>query len=431
MRPRARRFSLILSAGVGLAVMGPAAGAGEEDSAALIDVRATRLRPERTAGGPSTPLAPLAVDPGIVLNSPGSLSGQNDISIQGSSFSGAGLAVEGVALRHSQTEHFNAELPFPPGLFDAPRVYSGLDQMLATSGHLVGTADFAFAPVARRAEVTVGGGDAGWNWQEAAWNHVWEGGGNPRWGGGLFAWREDAPDVDSAGNDIERQGGGVHLQGSDADDVLDAAFGAQQKSFGTQGYYGVNSDWASDEQTDDRLLMLSLCRGDREGSYSRWVMAGRLFEDEYQLFIPEQPVYRNEHESRMGTGSADGRLTLMDPSMVLNWRAGLEVEDIESRTLGNHQRERGDLLLVPAWSTDRWLVSAGAGVALVPQLGLIDVPEGVVLTALPIGRRTRIAYRAGSRSHPLLAAVSAELHCAAEFFREAGTDPADQPSAAS
>ncbi|MFE3291836.1 LysR family transcriptional regulator [Rhodococcus sp. NPDC059234] len=59
------------------------------------------------------------------------------------------------------------------------------------------------------------------------------------------------------------------------------------------------------------------------------------------------------------------------------------------------------------------LVAAGAGVALVPQLGATDVPAGVVLTALPIGRRTRIAYRHGSRSQPAFAAVSAQLHRAA------------------
>ena len=64
------------------------------------------------------------------------------------------------------------------------------------------------------------------------------------------------------------------------------------------------------------------------------------------------------------------------------------------------------------------LVAAGAGVALVPQLAVTDVPEGVILTALPIGRRTRIAYRAGSRSQPNLAAVSTELHRAAQHFRE-------------
>ncbi|MGO4203794.1 LysR family transcriptional regulator [Rhodococcus sp. TAF43] len=59
------------------------------------------------------------------------------------------------------------------------------------------------------------------------------------------------------------------------------------------------------------------------------------------------------------------------------------------------------------------LVAAGDGVALVPQLGATDVPEGVVLTTLPIHRRTRIAYRLGSRFRPPFAAVSDELHRAA------------------
>ncbi|NLU63177.1 LysR family transcriptional regulator [Rhodococcus sp. HNM0563] len=63
------------------------------------------------------------------------------------------------------------------------------------------------------------------------------------------------------------------------------------------------------------------------------------------------------------------------------------------------------------------LVAAGAGVALVPQLGAIDVPPGVSLTALPAGRRTRIAYRSGSKHRPAFAAVSAALHRAATPFR--------------
>lgn len=70
------------------------------------------------------------------------------------------------------------------------------------------------------------------------------------------------------------------------------------------------------------------------------------------------------------------------------------------------------------------LVAAGAGVALVPQLSTIDVPPGVVLTALPIGRRTSIAYRSGSKRRPAFTAVSAELHRAAATFR-ATREPSD------
>jgi DNA-binding transcriptional LysR family regulator len=50
------------------------------------------------------------------------------------------------------------------------------------------------------------------------------------------------------------------------------------------------------------------------------------------------------------------------------------------------------------------LVAAGQGVALVPQLGAIGPPADVTLTALPTRRRTRIAYRNGTRHQPPVSA---------------------------
>ncbi|NMO03790.1 LysR family transcriptional regulator [Gordonia sp. TBRC 11910] len=60
------------------------------------------------------------------------------------------------------------------------------------------------------------------------------------------------------------------------------------------------------------------------------------------------------------------------------------------------------------------LVALGTAVALVPQLGVDDVPDGVVLTPLPARRRTRVAYRRGSGARPALRAVVGELRCAAK-----------------
>ncbi|MVU78875.1 LysR family transcriptional regulator [Nocardia sp. ET3-3] len=59
------------------------------------------------------------------------------------------------------------------------------------------------------------------------------------------------------------------------------------------------------------------------------------------------------------------------------------------------------------------LVGAGQGVALVPDLGVLSVPAGVTLTALPTHRRTRLAYRRGTGAHPIVAAARAALHAAA------------------
>ncbi|MRH88727.1 LysR family transcriptional regulator [Nocardia sp. SYP-A9097] len=58
------------------------------------------------------------------------------------------------------------------------------------------------------------------------------------------------------------------------------------------------------------------------------------------------------------------------------------------------------------------LVAAGQGVALVPDLGALSVPAGVILTPLPTRRRTRLAYRRGTAEHPIVAAGRAALHAA-------------------
>jgi DNA-binding transcriptional LysR family regulator len=50
------------------------------------------------------------------------------------------------------------------------------------------------------------------------------------------------------------------------------------------------------------------------------------------------------------------------------------------------------------------LVAAGQGVALVPELGAIGPPADVTLTPLPTRRRTRIAYRNGTRRQPPVSA---------------------------
>jgi DNA-binding transcriptional LysR family regulator len=60
------------------------------------------------------------------------------------------------------------------------------------------------------------------------------------------------------------------------------------------------------------------------------------------------------------------------------------------------------------------LVAAGQGVALVPQLAVIGRPADVVLTPLPARRRTRIAYRRGTRHHPAVSACVAAIRTSAQ-----------------
>jgi DNA-binding transcriptional LysR family regulator len=62
------------------------------------------------------------------------------------------------------------------------------------------------------------------------------------------------------------------------------------------------------------------------------------------------------------------------------------------------------------------LVAAGLGVSLVPQLAAAEPPLGVRLVPLPTRRRTRIAYRKGSATHPAVAAFVAAIRASTDDF---------------
>ncbi len=64
---------------------------------------------------------------------------------------------------------------------------------------------------------------------------------------------------------------------------------------------------------------------------------------------------------------------------------------------------------VDGFTTVPAFVAAGQGVAVVPQSGVSDPPPGVRLTALPLIRRTRVAFRGGAGPHPAIAALTRAL----------------------
>ncbi|MFE3450892.1 LysR family transcriptional regulator [Nonomuraea sp. NPDC059194] len=66
------------------------------------------------------------------------------------------------------------------------------------------------------------------------------------------------------------------------------------------------------------------------------------------------------------------------------------------------------------------LAAAGHGVALVPQLAAANPPVGVTLTALPIERRTLIAFRRGYGGHPALSPLTAALRQSTAAAIQAG-----------
>jgi len=293
----------------------------------------------------------LRAEPGVVLNSQGG--SQNDLSIRGSSFSGAGLSLGGLTLRNPQTEHFNAELPLPAVMLSRPSVLTGLDNQ---GGHLVGTVNFDLLPIIGKKQVEAGFGSDHRDWQSVLVQQML----TDTLGIGVFAGREAASGVDYPDNDYEREYVGGHLQFRNDDTQVDLLIAHQEKEFGARGYYGANPLWGPpSEETEDNLIYLAARKGDLNADYLRAGISWHEFNDYYS--VPDG-TYWNRHRSRVSSAFFDGR-TLEVNGFALGWRTDIDEERVASDGayggLGVHHRTRGGVSLLPQWRGDRLKITAG------------------------------------------------------------------------
>jgi iron complex outermembrane receptor protein len=296
----------------------------------------------------------LRAEPGVLLNSQGG--SQNDLSIRGSSFSGAGLSLGGLTLRNPQTEHFNAELPLPVAMLSRPKVLTGLANQ---GGHLTGTVGFDLLPIIGKKQVEAGIGSDSRDWQSLLVQQML----TDKLGLGVFAGRESSEGVDYPDNDYDRDYVGGHMQYRENDMQVDALVAHQKKEFGARGYYGA-PDWRpAEEKTEDTLVSLAARKGDLNNDYLRGGFSWHEFNDDYTM--PALTIgtntfarYHNQHRSRVTAAFFDGR-TIEVNGFALGWRADADEERIDSSSLGNHSRTRGGISLLPQWQGDRLKLTAG------------------------------------------------------------------------
>lgn len=381
-----------LAATVGLVIaLAAAVQAGAAEPAATnlapITVSATGIAPAWVVGQNDTIARALAAEPGVVLQSQGGYAAQNDLSIRGSSFSGAGLSLAGLSLRNPQTEHVNAELPLPSSLLTPPRVLTGLDQARATDGHLVGSVAQEFAPVKPTRRLSGGIGETDRQWESALVQEpVATGPRGAQWGASAFGAHESADAVDYPDNDVDLWNAGGRVQVISPEGQADLAAAHQEKDFGARGYYGLSPTLPADEQVEDTLLVFSGRRGSLEESFARLSAQWRELDDDYTI-LPA--VYVNHTASRELSAFADGRQAL-PADVSVAWRTGVEGEDMESVKLGNHDRQRGVFQLLPGWEHGALGLTAGARgevfsgdePAVLPQAGVdLKVCEAATLYA--------------------------------------------------
>jgi outer membrane receptor protein involved in Fe transport len=285
-------------------------------------------------------LANTNVPVSVLVNSQGWA--QRDLSIRGSSYTGAGLSINGLNLKQPYSAHFNTELPFLNPLFSAPESRTGLDNV---SGHLVGTTAYETAPqpTQLQADTRIGTKE---HYQATL-------SGQAAGVGGFLDW-EKARRIDHHANDLDRYAGGAHLQLLKNDWKIDALGGYQRKDFGAQGYYGLPSTIYAKDRLEDAMVFLGASRGDLEDSYFRASGAIRQLDDKYR--IPTEG-FESDVRSRFGALVLEGR-TMEIQNIALNLRGDLEYEEVDG-DIGDHDRTRGSVLILPQVTFERFRITGG------------------------------------------------------------------------
>jgi outer membrane cobalamin receptor len=279
--------------------------------------------------------------PQILVNSQGWA--QHDLSIRGSSYTGAGISVNGLNLKNPYSAHFNTELPFISSLFSAPSTHTGLDN---ATGHLVGTAAYTTLP--RQDRYVQASAGVGSKEQYQATVSAQSMGAS-----GFVDW-EKARRIDHHANDLDRVAGGATLQILQDDWTIDLLGGYQRKEFGAQGYYGLPSNIYAKDRIEDSMFLASASIGDLNDAYFRVSGAWRQLDDKYTIPVAG---YKSSVRSRFGTAAIEGR-TLEVQHIALNFRGDLEYEEVDG-DIGDHDRTRGSVLILPQFTYEHFKITAG------------------------------------------------------------------------
>jgi len=277
-------------------------------------------------------------NPSILVNPQGLA--QRDLSIRGSSYTGAGVSINGLNLKVPYSAHFNSELPILGGLLSDPTAKYGLGNAF---GHLVGTAAYTTTPQEQYGQAGTG---IGTREHYTANVSAFASG-----VGGFLDW-EKARRIDHDANDYDRYAGGAHLQHFVNDWQIDLIGAGQQKEFGAQGYYGIPATQYAEQTTEDALLFFGATRGELDDAYFRTSGAWRQFDDEYQT-----TGFTSDVRSRFGAVALEGR-TMEIQHIALNLRGDIENEQVDG-TVGSHDRTRGSVLILPEARFEHFTVKAG------------------------------------------------------------------------
>jgi len=254
---------------------------------------------------------------------------QQDLSIRGSSYTGAGISINGLNLKVPYSAHFNSDLPMSGNWLSAPSVQQNT---------------VAYQTVPQASSLQAGAGIGTKEHYTANLSAFSSG------VGGFLEW-EKAREIDYDANNLNRYSGGAQFQHFINDWQLDLIGAGQKKEFGAQGYYGIPANQYAEQTVEDTLFFLGATRGDLDDAYFRTSGAWRQFDDEYRT-----TGFASDVRSRFGTAAIEGR-TMEIQNIALNLRGDLENEQVDGTSNGD--RTRGSVLILPEARFERFTIKAG------------------------------------------------------------------------
>ncbi len=222
-----------------------------------------------------------------------------DLSINGSAFSEAGIVFNGAAVRNAQTEHFNADLPAPADWMTTPRPLTGLDLFRTSSGHSAGSLAVTLEDrPSRGGKATLGVGLHGLLFGRASDLETFDIGETGFAFVGAFAEAARADKIDGyESNPMSRAQAGARIGFGAENWTFDALVSWQWRDFGCTGAYGANEKYPAWEEDESTLASAVWRYDDDSDQKSEVSILWSRARDAYWLYRDKPDFYENTHRA--------------------------------------------------------------------------------------------------------------------------------------
>lgn len=358
--PHRGRLRIFLTLLATLPAVCQASSTNEPHVSLVIRVEAPSLAPT-SRPGPDL----LKNTQGLSVRDQGAGGPQADLSVRGSPFNSTGLLLNGLTLRNAQTEHWHADMPAPEVWFSQPRVLTGLDRFRAASGHPSGSVSLELAPMTENMySVTAGAGSKGVLFGNALATEMTplDNGGTAGVSGFLSFDRADQTDG-YRDNDLTRAiaGGRVGAVGDSLQGDLLTAL--SWREFGARSFYGTDPAYPAEERKSDAFIAGTLRTINDPLNPSRLSAAWLRSKDTYWLDRRNHAFYENEHTTDFLTLHSDTCRTFSE-RFSIDLRADVDLETIDSASLGDHTRSHLSLAALPNFTIGAFTWTLGGSLDL-------------------------------------------------------------------